>query len=200
MKAIITITTRLILFLGIMFFPLFISAGNVPHEVAGISLGSHIDDYPNLIRSDFLKEVVVTDRHGFRKGVISYGVCKYKGEVLRIKLKYEDKSKAFYTTLLAKFKEKYGPPDSWNGDSFGLIHLWKWGFTDKENNRITLRLHYNAKDPDDTIGNMVKLSYPDRIQEERICFNQMWDAAEKKTDLKIKEENKKPDWSYLIPR
>lgn len=197
----ITITNRLFLFLGIMFFfPLFIYAGDVPHEVGGISLGSHIDDYPNIIKSNFLKEVVVTDRPGFRKGVISYGVCKYKGEVLRIKLKYEDKSKAFYKTLLAKYKEKYGPPDSWNGDSFGLIHLWKWGFTDKDNNRITLRLQYNAKDPDDTIGNMVKLSYPDRIQEERTCFNKMWDTAGEKTDLKIKEGNDKPDWSYLIPR
>ena len=106
MKAIITITTRLIPFLGIMLFPLLIFAGDVPHEVGGISLGSHIDDYPDAIKSNFLKEVVVTDRHGFRKGVISYGVCKYKGKVLKIKLKYEDKSKAFYTTLLGKYKGK----------------------------------------------------------------------------------------------
>jgi hypothetical protein len=200
MKALITIATKLIPFLGIMFFPLFIFAEDVPHEVGGISLGSVIDDYPDAIKSNFLKEVVVTGRHGFRKGIISYGVCKSEGKVLKIKLKYEDKSKAFYTTLLAKYKEKYGQPDSWKGDSFGLIHLWKWRFTDKDNNRITLRLHYNAKDPDDTIGNMVKLSYPDRIQEERICFNQRYGAAGKKTDLKTKEENKKSDWSYLIPR
>ena len=200
MKALFNIPTILIIFLSIIFFPVLIFAGDVPHQVGGIVLGSHIDNYPDIMKSNFMKEVVVTDRHGFRKGIISYGVCKYKGEILKIRLKYENKSKSFYTTLLARYREKYGAPDSWNGDSFGLLHIWKWHFTDKEQNRVNLNLQYNAKDPDETIGNMVKLSYPDRIQEERECFIQMCDRAYEKTDSKRKEELKKSDWSYLVPR
>lgn len=200
MKTFFNIPAVLIQFLTIIFLPPLVFADNAPHEVGGITLGSHIDNYPELMKSNFMQEVVVTDRHGFRKGVISYGVCKYQGEILKIRLKYEDKSKSFYKTLLARYRDKYGEPDSWDGDSFGLMHIWKWRFTDKENNRITLNLQYNAKDPDSTIGNVVKLSYPDRIEEERACFMQMCDNAHGKTDAKRKEELNKSDWSYLIPR
>jgi len=98
-----------------------------------------------------------------------------------------------------KYKEKYGAPDSWKGDSFGLLHVWKWYFTDKDRNRISLNLQYNAKDPDETIGNVVKLSYPDRIEEERICFMQMCARSHEKIDKKQRNELTKTDWSYLIP-
>jgi len=200
MKTIRNIATIFILSLAVLLVPLSLLAENAPHEVGGIVLGSHIDSYPDIIQSNFMKEVVVTDRHGFRKGVISYGVCKYDGEILKIRLKYDDKSKSYYKTLLAKYREKYGEPDSWKGDSFGLLRVWKWYFTDKNKNRISLNLQYNAKDPDETMGSVVKLSYPDRINEERICFMQMCDEAYEQTDEKRREELKKSDWSYLIPR
>lgn len=200
MKTYRNIKSELILCLAIIFFPSLACAVDAPVEVGGITLGSSIDTYPDIISSNFMKEVVVTDRHGFRKGVISYGVCKYEGEILKIKLKYNDKSKSFFKTLLTKYRKKFGPPDSWNGDSFGLLHIWKWHFNDKDQNRISLNLQYNAKDPNETIGNVVKLSYPDRIEEERICFMQMCDQANEKTDKKFKKELEKTDWSYLIPR
>jgi hypothetical protein len=79
-----------------VFCPVLILAENVPHEIGGIALGSHINNYPNLIESNFMKEVIVTNHHGFRKGIISYGVCKYKGKILKIRLKYKDKSKSFF--------------------------------------------------------------------------------------------------------
>jgi len=200
MKTIRKITALFFLFPAIICFPVPASAVDAPSGVGGIVLGSHIDTYPDIINSNFMKEVVVTDRHGFRKGIISYGVCKYEGEILKIRLKYDDKSKAFFKTLLAKFRKKFGAPDSWKGDSFGLLHIWKWHFTDNDQNRVSLNLQYNAKDPNQTIGNVVKLSYPDRVEEERICFMQMCDQANEKADVKRKEELKKSDWSYLIPR
>ncbi len=200
MKTIRNIATIFFLSLAVLLVPLSLLAENAPHEVGGIVLGSHIDSYPDIIQSNFMKEVVVTDRHGFRKGVISYGVCKYDGEILKIRLKYDDKSKSYYKTLLAKYREKYGEPNSWKGGSFGMLHVWKWFFIDKNKNRISLNLQYNAKDPDETMGSVVKLSYPDRINEERICFMQMCDDAYEQTDEKRREEFKKSDWSYLIPR
>lgn len=175
------------------------SAANVPHEIAGIALGSQVDSYPDIIRSNFLKEVVVTDWHGFRNGVISYGSCRYKGEILKIDMKYEDKSKEFYNTLLAKFREQFGEPGSWNGDSFGVMLIWKWQFVDRDNNKISLSLQHNSKNTDETLGNMIKFSLPEKIEEERRCFVDMC-KHHQAADQQRREELKKTDWSFLIPR
>jgi hypothetical protein len=181
-------------------FPFTAIAGNVPHEIAGIVLGSSVDDYPDIIRNNFLKEVVVTDWHGFRKGVISYGTCKHIDRILKIDMKYEDKSQEFFQKLLKEFRGKFGEPDAWQGDSFGVMHVWKWQFIDEEKNQVSLALQYNGKNSDETIGNVVKLSYPGKIEEERICFIDVCHNSKKNTDGKRREELKKSDWSHLVPR
>ncbi len=172
---------------------------NAPISIAGISLGSDVNSYPDIIDSNFMKDVVVTDWHGFRKGVISYGICRYKDTILKIDMKYEDKSKKFYRKLLKKIKAQYGDPDTWSGDSFGLKYIWKWHFTDKDDNRVTLKLQFNAKDSNETIGNMIKLSYPDKIADERRCFMEMCDANREQFDVSRLEKLKQSDWSHLIP-
>lgn len=171
----------------------------VPISIAGISLGSDVKSYPAIIDSNFMKEVVVTDWHGFRKGTISYGICLNIDAILKIDMKYEDKSKKFYDTLLAKIKTQYGEPDTWSGDSFGVKHIWKWSFTDKDNNRVSLKLQYNSKDSNETIGNMIKLSYPNKIADERRCFMEMCHESRMRLDVARLEELKKSDWSHLIP-
>jgi len=177
-----------------------VSADNAPHEIAGIALGSQVDSYPDIIRSNFLKEVVVSDWHGFRNGVISYGSCRYNGQILKIDMKYEDKSKDFYNTLLGKFRERFGEPDSWAGDSFGVMLIWKWQFVDSENNKISLALQHNSKNTDETLGNMIKFSLPEKIEEERRCFVDLCRQHHQETDEQRREELKKTDWSFLIPR
>lgn len=171
-----------------------------PHEVGGFVLGSKVEDYPDVIESNFLKEMVVTDWHGFRKGIISYGVCQHTNRILSIRLKYEDSSKRYFQKLLKEFKKKFGPPDEWKGDSFGILHIWKWHFIDNENNAVTLNLQHNLRNPNENIGNMVKLSYPDMIQEEQKCFIEMCAEIKDDDDKERREEIKKPDWHYLIPR
>lgn len=171
----------------------------VPLSIAGIALGSDVTSYPAIIDSNFMKEVVVTDWHGFRKGTISYGICLNIDKILKIDMKYEDKSKKFYNTLLEKIKAQYGDPHTWSGDSFGLKHIWKWNFTDKDNNRVTLKLHYNGKDSSETIGNMIKLSYPDKIADERRCFMEMCSETRENLDVAQLEKLNKSDWSHLIP-
>ena len=171
----------------------------VPISIAGIVLGSDVKSYPDIIDSNFMKEVVVTNWHGFRKGIISYGICLNKDTILKIDMKYEDKSKNFYNTLLKKIKSQYGDPDTWSGDSFGLKYIWKWHFMDKGKNRVTLKLQYNGKDSNETIGNMIKLSYPDKIADERRCFMEMCEESREKFDGNYREELKRSDWSHLIP-
>lgn len=191
---------RLIVFSLFFLYPCTASANNVPHEIGGIALGSNVASYPEIVQSNFLKEVVITEWHGFRKGVISYGTCRYNGQILKIDMKYDDKSKEFFKTVLVKFREKFGEPDSWNGDSFGVMLAWKWNFVDSEQNQVSLTLQHNGKNSNETLGNVVKLSYPEKIEEERLCFADMCEKYKEKTDENRLLELKKTDWSYLIPR
>lgn len=176
------------------------AAQDVPHEVGGFSLGSDVSEYPDAMNTNFLKEMVITDWHGFRKGVISYGICKYNNKILTIQLKYEDQSKEYFQKLLKEYKDKYGAPHEWKGDSFGILHIWKWHFVDNEKRAVSLILQHNLRNPNESIGNMVKLSYPDMLDEERLCFNQMCEQMKSDQDKKRLEDLKKPDWQYLIPR
>lgn len=171
---------------------------NAPHEIAGFRLGTSIDGYNLTAYRNFLKQVIIEDINGFRKGIISYGVCERPGEIVKLKLKYKDSSRGFYKKLLKRFTKKFGEPDEFKGDAFGIVIAWKWHFTDKNNNRISLLLQYNQKNPDESMGNTVKLTMPDRIEAERACFIKMCNLA--KTAENQREKDRSPDWKHLIPQ
>jgi len=193
-------TCCLIAFMLICPFPISVRAENAPHEIGGIVLGSNVEAYPDIVQSNFLKEFVVTDWHGFRKGVISYGTCRYNGQILKIDMKYEESSKEFFKTLLEKLREKYGDPTAWKGDSFGVMHIWKWQFVDSEQNKVSLLLQHNGKNSNETLGNVIKLSFPEKIEEERLCFADMCSRHKEQSDEKRLLELKKSDWLHLLPR
>jgi len=171
-----------------------------PVQVGGFFLGSDVTDYPDIEYSNFLKEVVVYNWNGFAKGIISYGICNSPGEIVKIKLKYKDSTKRFFKILLKKYKQKYGAPDEWKGDSFGILHVWKWKFTNGNGEKIHLILQHNTKDPNENTGNMVKLYCPDQIEKEQKCFTKQC-----KTNLPPSENTKDKqaaplDWNFLIPQ
>ncbi len=177
-----------------------LAAPKVPSEVAGFVLGSKVTKYPDIEYSNYLKEVVVYDWHGFDKGIISYGVCAIPDEIIKIKMKYADPSKKYFKMLLKKFKNQYGKPTEWKGDSFGILRIWKWKFVDANNNRVHLILQHNTKNHNENIGNMVKLFYPDRIAMEQKCFTVKCDKKINQSKKQKILERKKSDWKYLIPR
>lgn len=189
----------LILILSLL-FPLaeISTAREMPTQVGGFILGSDVTDYPDIAYSNFLKEVVIYNWNGFAKGIISYAICDSPGEIVKIKLKYKDSSKRFFKTLLKKYKRKYGKPDEWKGDSFGILHIWKWKFTNEKGERIHLILQHNTKNPNENTGNMVKLYSPDQVVKEQICFNKQCESA-----LSQETKDKKApelDWKFLIPQ
>jgi hypothetical protein len=47
---------------------------------------------------------------------------------------------------------------------------------------------------------MVKLSYPGKIEEERLCFVEVCENMKEKTDASQREELNKSDWTHLVPR
>jgi len=174
-----------------------VSAIEIPQEIGGFRLGEDITEYSDIEYSNYLKEVVVTDWHGFRKGIISYGICASPGEIVRISMKYENSSKDFYETLLKKYKKKFGKPTIWGGDAFGILSKWKWVFIDENNHKVNLILQHNLKNHNENIGNIVKLYYPEREKEERLCFIEQCEINKSEEQVL---ERKEMNWDYMIPR
>lgn len=173
------------------------SQQNVPSAVGGFTLNSPISDYDLKQHKNYLIELIVTDLEGFRKGFITYGTCENPDKILRIKLKYHDRSYKFYEELLERYKQKFGSKPQFSGDRFGNVKSWKWEFTNNDGHRVTLVLQHNLKDTDESIGNMVKLSLPDLMNAERLCFNKTA-ATDAPADSGPKEQE--IDWETFIPR
>ncbi len=178
------------------------ASGTPPLEVGGFKLGTSIEEYDFISYRNFLKQVVIDRVPGFRKGMIEYGVCDQPGEIVRIKLKYQDTTKSFYNKLLKKYKKKFGKPDEFTGDSFGIVICWRWNFRTKDGERVTMLLQHNLKNPNEVIGNMVKLTMPDRIEAERKCFNKTCDMRSPGAFSKSKGSGNmdKSGWMQMIPR
>lgn len=166
-----------------------------PLSAGGFTLGTAISGYDFVSHDNFVKEVIITDIKGFRKGFVTYGVCDRQGEILRIKLKYKDKSYSLFEKLLKQYKKKFGSDPKYVGGRFGNVKAWKWAFTDKDGKRVTLILQHNLKNMDESIGNMMKLSLPDRLIAERKCSNKTSSQREEKDADKLP----KPDWNLFLP-
>jgi hypothetical protein len=187
----------------VLLFPALAPGAEAPREVGGFRLGSSIDQYDFITYQNYLKEVMVEDVDGFRKGTLYYGVCDRPGEIVKITLKYADTSKDFYRTALKQYKARFGTPDRYTGDSFGILKAWKWHFTDEQGNRVSLSLQYNSMDPNESLGTVVKLSLPERIDAERQCFNRMCSKRHAQRNKEERQEHAQQtqiDWEQLLPR
>jgi len=187
--------------LTFLFEPLHLLAASppkAPTTAGGFSLNTPIENYPIENYANYLNEVIVTNLDGFRKGFITYGTCRNPGKILRIKLKYNDRSFKFFQELLKRYKNEFGAKPKFSGDQFGNVKSWKWSFTDTNDQRVTLVLQHNLKDSDESVGNMIKLSLPDLMDEERLCFNERH-RSKSTTNTNQSKNGAKPDWQVLIP-
>ena len=166
---------------------------DIPLSVGGVTLGTSIDDYSFTRQENFIEEVIVSDINGFRKGYITFGLCSSPGEIIRIRLKYRDKSVSFFNDLLEQYKARFTSKPRFIGDSFGRVKSWKWSFKTNDGERVTLVLQHNLKDEDQSIGNTVKLSLPDRVIAERNCSNESIPQSQKKA------ESATTNWDLLLP-
>jgi len=182
-----------------------ISLAGAPHEIGGFVLGWQVTEFSDRLKMDtllplrhskFIHEVETADLVGFKNGLIWMGNCTDPGRIVRIKLKYANPSKKFYQQLLKRYKKRFGDPSEWKGDPFHIVIAWKWSFVDKDNNRISLMLQHNTRDEDESIGNSVKLTMWNLIEDERECFEKKTAAETKKTKKKKKGQ---ADWEVLIP-
>ncbi|MBW2066512.1 MAG: hypothetical protein JRJ03_16505, partial [Deltaproteobacteria bacterium] len=182
----------------------------VPHGIAGFVLGANIEQYKDRVRMEtslptrymeYIREVQIGPQAGFKSGIIAYGTCFEPGRIVRIKLKYADSSKGFYKKLLKLFEERFGEPSEWRGDPFHVVIAWKWSFVDEENNRISLILQHNTKDVEEKIGNSVKITMTNLLEEELNCYKKKHPEYKKPADgrqggMKWQKE----DMERFIPR
>lgn len=171
----------------------------VPSAVGGFVLNSSIDEYKTKNHANYLNEVIITDLQGFRKGFITYGTCLNEGKILRIKLKYENGSQDFFNELLEQYKAKFGSSPGFSGDPFGNVKSWKWSFTDEQGRRVNLQLQHNLRDTDESIGNMVKLSMPELMNDERRCFNKIHDKDSNSSENQSSGKEIL-NWDLLLPK
>lgn len=184
-------------------------AADAPKSLAGFVLGQSLTDYKDRVIMESVlpiryletfQEVEIRPHEGYKSGLIGFGTCHKYGQIVRIKLKYEDSSKTFYKKLLKQYKKQLGEPSEYNGDAFQVFISWKWSFTDEKGQRISLTLQHNQSDSDEKIGNAVKLVHRSLVNKELECYQaqesdkrvQMRHSPPLKTDLK--------GWDRFVPR
>ncbi len=177
-----------------------------PIHLGAFTLGEDISAYADQIDmpscraallNPYIGEGKMLDRPGFKSGFVEYGLCSRPNKILRIKLKFDDSSKKFFNTLLSRYKEKLGAPDEYKGDPFQTVIAWKWSFTNKKNQKISLILQHNTTVEDEKIGNVVKLTLTDQIEKERDCyFKKHPDTSLEKP---IQTPGNKALWQLYIP-
>lgn len=183
----------------------------VPHQVGGFVLGDDVSNYQEQLQMgtdlpirhmESIHEVEIKKNALFKSGLISYGKCAEPGKIIRIKLKYADSSREFYDALLERFKERFGEPHEWRGDSFQVVIAWKWSFKDKDNNRISLILQHNVEDIEQKMGNSIKMTMTSQVEKEKHCY----EAKQPPKDLKkrlpspVIKDREALDWDMLIPK
>lgn len=184
-------------------------AADAPGEIAGFRIGEPLAAFAGRLRMDTampirhlecLKEVEVEPPDGFKSGMLYYGTCAGNDLVLRVKMKYADPSRKFYEALLDRFKDRFGEPDQWKGDPFHVVIAWKWFFADAQGRQVSLILQHNTRDVDEKIGNSVKLTASDLMEEEKACFRKGRTGSDDPPRRGRNRGGRDRDWDALIPQ
>ena len=179
-----------------------------PHKLAGFVLGGYLHNFKDQIESDTvipvrylesLKEVEAKEIKGFKTGLVTYATCIGPAIIVSLKFKYADNSKRFFDELLQRYRAKVGKPDEWRGDPFHIVIAWKWRFTDKDNNRISLILQHNTRDEEEKQGTVVKMTMWNLMLEEDRCFAKKHPETAVLPTFKF-EDPDSVNWGHLIPR
>jgi hypothetical protein len=179
-----------------------------PHELAGFVLGGRMDAFKDQVEMDTvlptrylesLKEVEAKELKGFKTGLVTYGTCIEPSRIVRLKFKYADNSKRFFEELLERYKANLGKPDEWRGDPFHIVIAWKWSFTDKDGNNISLILQHNTRDEEEKQGNAVKMTMWNLIHAEDRCFQQKHPRTAAAPVFTFNDPAS-VNWKPLIPR
>jgi hypothetical protein len=181
---------------------------DAPHELAGFVLGGPMDQFKDQVEPgtvlptrylESMKEVEAKEIKGFKTGLVTYGTCIEPARIVRLKFKYADNSKRFFEELLKRYKANLGKPDQWKGDPFHIVIAWKWSFTDKDGNNISLILQHNTRDEEAKQGTAVKMTMWNLILDEDRCFERKHPELAEPPNFEFKNPAD-VNWKPLIPR
>jgi hypothetical protein len=182
-----------------------------PFSVGGFTLDRPIADVAPLVIMETalpvrymenINEVEIRPTEGFKSGLIEYGTCLPGSPIVRIKLKYADGGVDFFEELLKRFKARFGEPAEYRGDPFKNVISWKWSFQDARGNRISLNLYHNVLDEDEKMGNAVKLTLLNRLEDDATCFKKNM-ANTRETSRQSRRQVRKPAgslWDAFVPQ
>jgi hypothetical protein len=181
-----------------------------PRQIAGFVLGGNFSDFKEKLRMEtvlpiryreYLKEVEIKPIEGFKSGLVWFGTCNEPNRIVRIKLKYADSSKKFYSKLLERFKQRFGEPDEWRGDPFHVVIAWKWSFIDSNRNPISMILQHNTLDAEEKKGNALKMTLTDLINQEHLCHEKKYPReGQARKKRRKRARGKGVNWDLFVPR
>jgi len=172
-------------------------AGPFPTTIAGLTLGEHMGNHQKYCETGeatpipdmpFLKEVhfIPGAIPGVRGGSLTYANCDDVDMLMRVKLKFHDRSQHFFDKLYKKYEKAYGKPDSYEGDTFRNIIAWKWVFT-RGDERMSILLMWSKK-AEMRPGVSIKMTYDSVMENEYRCYMKQRDDEERRMG---KHRNKK---------
>ena len=181
----IAITTLLALFLAA---PAAFAADGFPLTLAGFTLGQDVKTYATncdlKLAAPMPDAPFLTEMHlkpdclaGVRGGSLTYANCKEKDKLVRIKLKFHNRGKGLFEKLLAKYKEAFGDPDSYQGDTFRNVIAWQWNFK-RGDEKVSVLLMW-SRDNEVRPGVSIKMTLDSLLAEEYACYKEKFDKRER---------------------
>lgn len=169
-----------------------------PLTLAGVTLGEDVKKFTAycdmqhaspMPDAPFLNEahLKADSVAGIRGGSLTYANCSEIGKVVRIKLKFHDRSQKLFHELLDKYTDAYGKADSYQGDAFRNVIAWQWNFNEGDE-KVTLMLMW-SREKELRPGVSIKMTLASMLDKEYECFKEKFEKLEasKGGPTKVKE-------------
>ena len=159
-----------------------------PLTLAGFTLGDNVRDHASCCNLDlasvnpdapFLTEATLKADFvpGVRGGSLTFANCKDTDKLVRIKIKFHDRSMALFERLLEKYQKAFGEPDSYQGDSFRNVVAWQWNFS-RRGQKVSVLLMW-SRDKETRPGVSIKMTLDSLLDSEYACYKAKLDSQEK---------------------
>lgn len=157
-----------------------LAAKGFPTTLAGFTLGEPVERYEDYCRvgkaipvsdAPFLSEALLKSENlpGVRGGSLSFGNCLGDSRLVRIKLKFNDRSQGLFNRLYDRYEADFGKPDKYLGDTFKNVIAWEWNFEDGKGGRISLVLMW-SREKEIRPGVSIKMTQETYMAEEFECY------------------------------
>ncbi|MBI9081208.1 MAG: hypothetical protein JEY79_15885 [Pseudodesulfovibrio sp.] len=167
-----------------------------PTSLAAFTLGENVSKYKTYCdlekatpTSDapFISEMLIKQDSlpGVRGGSLSFGSCQAPDQLLRIKIKFHDRSQKLFQKLLTKYTKEFGKPDNYEGDAFKNVIAWEWIFQNDAGEKVSLLLMW-SRDKEIRPGVSIKMTQMSALDREYACFKSQDYRLTKSKDDKSK--------------